>query len=442
MNINKPILSRFCILLNHKDLYLVYSTLTNSFYKVNNELYRLLKSNDFSKLEEEDRETLNYLNSVKIISTEREDDSVVTKLEMRHNIEAYSTGSLGITLAPTVTCNLRCPYCFEADKPAGMISEKTCDDVLDFINTHQLCKGFSLNWFGGEPLIGINRIEYFLDRLHERVEKKESVPMVYHSMITNATLLKGKAIEVFKKYPLHSIQITFDGKKEQHDKVKFHQDGSGTYDEILENISVFVKECPYTRIALRVNIDNTNSRDYPTVYNELSNTFSKANIQIYPAILKQCTECDASNFMNSTDICRFNKMIRSCGISKEIYPQRKDKICAAIKIGSYAIGPRGEIYNCWEDMGQKDSIIGSIYEKAFSNVAKKADYMHYGSIFNDPRCRECPILPICFGGCPKRRIENQIHGQTNNICSTYADNNHESLKETLLDFYYSGKWKK
>lgn len=438
----KPLLSRFTFLLEEEGgLYLVYSSLTNGFMQLSKDLYDVLASGEFDELKADAPGVFDRLRQQHIITSEHEDDDEVCKMEMRLNMGAYSTGHLGITLAPTVSCNLRCPYCFEAEKPAGVITEKTCDDVLDFINSHVLCKSFSLNWFGGEPLLGIDRIGYFLDRLQERVEKKESVPMADHSMITNATLLKGKALEVFRKHPLDSIQITFDGDKERHDRMKFHADGKGTFDEILDNIEGFTEACPGTRIALRVNVDNNNFRDYLKLYEMFRERFKGKKIQFYPGILRKCGDCDDEGFMTTADIANFNKWLRDNGIDYSVYPRREAKTCAATAIGAYAIGPRGEIYNCWEDMGQPEALVGSIYKKSLDKPEMLANYMRYGTLFNDPECRKCSVLPICSGGCPKQRVANKLKGAGNDICSEYRDNDHAVLKQTLLDFFHSGRWK-
>lgn len=434
-------LSRYVFLINKDNLYLIYNSRTNNFHRINKELFDTLEFGNICIIEKNSPETFQKLKSLRIITSEQDDNDYVSLLELKHNTIAYSTGQLGITLAPTISCNLSCPYCFESEKPLGVISKNTCDDVIDFINSHRLCKKFSLNWFGGEPLLGIERIEYFLNRLSQRIKEKTSIPMYYHSMITNATLLKGKAIEVFKKYPLDSIQITFDGVKERHNKIKFYASKEGTYDDIVVNIENFIKNCPKTSVALRINIDNNNSKDYLVLYKIFHERFPKSNIQLYPGILQKCGECGDESFMTSSDIALFNKWLRDNGIDHEIYPTHHNKLCAAIGIGAYAIGPRGELYNCWEDMGREDAIVGSIYEKELKRPEMLANLMRYGNIFNYEKCRECSLLPICTGGCPKHRAKNKLNGEHNEICSIYADEGNAALKETLLNYFYSDKWK-
>ena len=37
----------------------------------------------------------------------------------------------------------------------------------------------------------------------------------------------------------------------------------------------------------------------------------------------------------------------------------------------------------------------------------------------DPKCSKCKYLPLCSGGCPIQRIENEFEGKNNNLCCLY-----------------------
>ncbi len=39
--------------------------------------------------------------------------------------------------------------------------------------------------------------------------------------------------------------------------------------------------------------------------------------------------------------------------------------------------------------------------------------------YQDPVCRDCSFLPICRGGCPKRRYENKYEGKQNDCCTPF-----------------------
>ena len=84
------------------------------------------------------------------------------------------------------------------------------------------------------------------------------------------------------------------------------------------------------------------------------------------------------------------------------YPSIVKGGCTATCLSSYVIGPRGEIYKCWEDVGIKEREIGSVYEERFTNQSLLEKYVLNGSHMNNPECWECRLLPICKTDCAKK----------------------------------------
>lgn len=158
--------SRYCFLFNRGNDFLAYTTATNSFYKINSYVAELIENvnicNDETNVNE-----LETLHKLKLVTTEEEDDDVVNLLRMRYLVRSYSQDSLSITLLPTMSCNLKCPYCFEKNKKTCVMSHETCDKVVEFIKSHSCAKNLSLTWYGGEPMIGTNVIKYILSKINE-----------------------------------------------------------------------------------------------------------------------------------------------------------------------------------------------------------------------------------------------------------------------------------
>lgn len=98
-----------------------------------------------------------------------------------------------------------------------------------------------------------NIIRNILELIHRDIPE---IPIRAHSIITNGYYFTKKAIELFKEYPLDSIQITLDGRKERHDSIrKMKISGKGSFDQIISNIDNIVKELPSTKVRIRVNIE-------------------------------------------------------------------------------------------------------------------------------------------------------------------------------------------
>lgn len=429
-------LSKYSRLFHRGDDFLLYSSKRNDFYELNRETYDFLQGLadvDIEALGKDERDFVEDLHSRGILATPEEDADFLDSLEVIQNMRVYGPGELSLTVTPTISCNLRCPYCFEENKPAGMMNRETADRLIEFIKSHQFAKTLGICWFGGEPLLGTDIMEYILDRVAEL----KDIKLGSHSIITNGTLVNDKAIALFRKYPLDTIQITLDGDKPHHDKKRIYPNGGGTFDLILENIGKLLEGLPKTYISLRVNVDNTNKQDYAKIREMIAERFGKERIHVYPGILTANKGCENETFFTSRDHMEFFR--NSPEGAAALYPRHMDKGCGATRSNSYVIGPRGEIYLCWEHVGIKEKEIGSITGKAWTRPRLFNTYMLKGTSYSDEKCRDCFLFPICFGGCPDKRIRNLTEGDTNDLCSIYNVDDQKALEEML--FLYYSHWK-
>ena len=244
------------------------------------------------------------------------------------------------------------------------------------------------------------------------------------------------ALDIFEKFPLNSIQVTFDGIKEHHDKLRIHHNGQGSFDEILNNLDEFVIRSPKTSVSIRVNIGTHNSDDFIELKEFFHNRYTNnKNIYVYPGILKGDNDCRyKSNFFSPNQLSAFHTSLLNKKEKIKI-PSHTCKGCVANLLNGYVIGPKGELYKCWEDVGIKQREIGSIIDDKFRNFTLYKQYMLHGSFLDDKRCLDCTLLPICSGGCSRNRIENKFDGKKNNLCDHYILENSQSLKKQLYRYY-------
>lgn len=426
-------LSKYIIAFSRENNYLIFSCKSCNFYKINKQDFQYLKNfnKPLSELEESEIEAISSLIELGILTTEEQDDNYLSNLEITHDIIRYSPISMGLTLAPTISCNLSCPYCFEQTKPKGIMSLETADKLIDFINNHKDTKNISITWYGGEPLLAFNVIKYLLPKLYSLEDKK----IISHSMVTNGTLLTSDKFPLFHKYPLDSIQITLDGKEEVHNTKRFFLNGEGTFSIILNNIEKYCKEFPNTNISIRVNVDNNNSKDYLELAETIKNRFKNKRISVYPGILIANKGCENEQFFTSEDHLKFQKEIWDFNDGGYGYPSLCIKGCTATTINSFVIGPTGEIYKCWEQVGDYNSIVGYISNKSNANNTLFNTYITKGLCFDDPKCQQCSLLPICSGGCPRKRVDNLLGISKNDLCCIYNNNSGKVIEDVLFNYY-------
>lgn len=291
--------------------------------------------------------------------------------------------------------------------------------------------------FGGEPLLRPDIIESVLEKLSLNSEIK----LTHHNIITNGTFLNQKIYNLFHRFPLDSIQITLDGKKELHDKVRCDRNGKGSFDIIRRNVMDFIAEFPQTHVSIRVNVSKDNAQDYADIHAEVTGWFkgSKGSYNIYPGIIKKVDgNIVGSGCLNRLEQQDFYLDLHSRGIRFHGFPKNNVGGCTATTSMSLVVGANGDVYKCWEDVGKEELIVDSIVKKNYGHEEVLADYLIRGSKFSNDECKYCGYLPICSGGCPKDRIHNE------NIkphqCSLYSVNEGKLLKTILKECIEKNKF--
>lgn len=135
----------------------------------------------------------------------------------------FDNKNVSLTVATTMSCNLRCPYCFEeGNKSPEFMHDDVADAIVKYLISKKAHK-INITWFGGEPLMNFKEIERISSFL------MNNGVMYAASIITNGTLFTKGMIEKLDEYSIKSVQITLDGKQPQHDKKRFFANGKGTY---------------------------------------------------------------------------------------------------------------------------------------------------------------------------------------------------------------------
>jgi uncharacterized protein len=411
--------------------HLLYNSLTNSFARIDDLLLGDIEaikespeSYDFSK----SPGLYLQLLSSKVLVKEHEEGDFLNILRMERLANSFDTADLTLTIVPTYACNFNCTYCYEAFRRPVHMNEEMENHLIRFIKRFSSTRGLRLTWYGGEPILRFETI----CRITEKIR---AIGLPYgSSLVTNGYLLDETIIRSLDELQINSLQITIDGSEEVHNSRRSLATGGKTYGRIMTNIEKLLAHWDGS-LNIRVNVDRENTEEFYKLDRYFSEKFNGKNIYLYPGIVKSFfgrpMECE----LTRNQICEFRiDAYRKHGITKlSYYPERKFG-CGATSINSYVIGPLGEIYKCWLDIGLEDMVIGKIYEDRFSNERLLANYLIGTSVFDDPRCRECSYLPLCDGGCANLRMKNRLLGASFDICVAYKDR----LPE-LLEIYYEMK---
>ncbi|QIW23599.1 radical SAM protein [Sulfolobus sp. S-194] len=104
---------------------------------------------------------------------------------------------------------------------------------------------------------------------------KNSDNKIISDMITNGYLLTLDRFKELLSLGVTSFQITFDGYKDFHDKLRIRLDGKGTFDKIMNNLIEIKNNIDEKfEIHIRVHINRLNLDSIKLLLNELSKTIA------------------------------------------------------------------------------------------------------------------------------------------------------------------------
>lgn len=415
-NKKEMIWSRYTYQFEKNNRCFLYNSLSNSLAEIPRSLHCAVKKGmhdgetDFL-----DEETFRQLKAMKVLV--ENDDDEINKVIYQNSLRRREERRLILTINPTLACNFNCPYCFEPDHPNIYMSEEVEDGIVRFVKSRTNAKAIDVTWFGGEPLLAFDRVKSLSRKL-------QNLGLAYNGrMITNGYLLSSEVIEELPSLSITSLQITVDGMAALHDSRRCLRSGKPTFERIMKNIDILQTRYPKIGISIRMNVDETNKEDFINFYHYVS-AKHYPNAQLSLAFVKDLSDCKScTNICNREKQVEFVKhVMQNYGIGDALlYPISDRYECSIRNKNSLVIGPEGEVYKCWNDVGDKRKVVGNINGKVF-NEALLLRYLVGADPFMDSQCQECLLLPVCGGGCPLSRIRNKYEGARDNVCPLYKEN--------------------
>ena len=357
---------------------------------------------------------------------------------VRRNYERarFNDGHMMITVAPTLSCNFGCHYCFQGvDKPltkmTPKVREATKAYILDQLRGR---RSFHLTWYGGEPLMDMETI---WDVSAAAIECCEENGIRYSSMmISNGYKMTVPVAEKLKKARVAKVQITIDGDEEMHDSRRHLTSGRGTFQKILDNIKA-VTERRLLKISVRINIDGQNEVQARNLLDilEAHGLGVRNGVSVYFAPVESvaeaadgCTSClpktEYADLENRLHLLAFEK-----GLIALPKVPRHLGLCTAVKPNSYVIVPNGDLHKCWDTVMDPKLRVGSVMGSVRRNDEKTEAMWNAWSPFENDVCGSCQLLPSCAGACAFKFVHNDYaSGETGKLpCPSIKFNMAEQL---------------
>ncbi|MGH9468019.1 MAG: radical SAM protein [Terriglobales bacterium] len=354
-------------------------------------------------------------------------------------------GNLVLTIAPTLSCNFRCEYCFQ-DHPPVFMSDEVAERLIAFVAGRAAgLEGLGITWFGGEPLLA-TPIIHRLSRAFRELAAGHGFTLGPASIITNGWGLTERNCRLLQDCGIGFIQVTLDGVGGTHDRRRPLADGSGTFDRVVRGIATALKLLPEAKITVRANLEETNAE----AVDELERYFRAAGaadrLSVYAAVTQPFASC--SKVEAPLTLLRVNEIVsrqRAHQAARGSRPTqlpvlRSHGYCQAQFQSAFVVSPTGALFKCWRDLGlDETSAVGNLMtrEQPANNQARviRQEFETW-DFTQDEECAHCGVAPICGGGC---MLDGMRHAgdfsRPRKVCSPYRDRHH--LTETLLAAYRS-----
>lgn len=314
------------------------------------------------------------------------------------------TNSMMLTIAPTLSCNLRCIYCFESARPVHMSTEVE-DAIIEYVSSKYPAGGktFEIWWFGGEPLLRVDSMER-LSRAFMKLAGEKDFQYRSH-VVTNGVLFDTDMAKLLKELNVAGAQITIDGGPGTHNARRPMANGSGSFDIITANLK---QVHPIIPCSVRVNLDQTNPAAGDEIMDVVEALGMKNDLSFYfaPVVpsLEACQSgaggCHAPPEFAAIEIDLYQKALARGFTNIGPYPRRRTAACGAVLDEGYLVGPDGSLWKCWETAGLEDEIVGNILRPNEFNP-RLYEWMGWDAMDNSD-CRDCNVLPVAAGCCPWR----------------------------------------
>ena len=139
--------------------------------------------------------------------------------------EAVHSKDYFLIILPTLNCNFKCWYCIQEHIPSVMNPEtfETLKRHIDYMIEEEKISSLHIDWFGGEPFMYFKKIIEPLSRYAIQKCEQHNIPFM-NSATTNGYFINSDVSSLLTDLKFKQFQITLDGEKVFHDKVKFMKD--------------------------------------------------------------------------------------------------------------------------------------------------------------------------------------------------------------------------
>ncbi len=329
-------------------------------------------------------------------------------------------------------CNLACRYCYYLDKEAlypATGPTRMEEGMLErYIVQHLEAAGGGearFSWHGGEPtLLGV---DYFRTIVALQKRHAPAGAPVFNALVTNGTLLDEEWGR-FLAEESFAVGLSLDGPADLHDAYRVGRGGRPTHDAVLRGWELLARHRIPTDILCVVHAHNVrHPRRVYRFFKEIGATYvgflpvverrddfphgvspQSVPARAFGSFLTTIFDEWVGNDVGRILVQTFDEAARPArGLEHSLCVFRET--CGDVPVLEH----NGDVYSC-DHFVDEAHRLGNIAETPLAALVASDAQRAFGNAKRDrlPRvCRECPVLDMCHGGCPKDRFLRTPDGE-------------------------------
>ena len=340
------------------------------------------------------------------------------------------------------TCNLNCKYCYYLEKKSLYKTKEhfqMTDVILEkYIIQHiEASTGniISFSWHGGEPLLaGID--------FYRKVMKLQSVHIPSGKTILNGIQTNGTLIdEEWCRFIAGNgflVGLSIDGPSDFQDLFRRTRDNKGTFEKVKRGYQFLKRFGVIPEILCVVNAENVK---HPLVIYDFFKKMGAKFITFLPLVIFDSNSATgvSCESVPPEEFGHFLSEVFDAWVENDIGEIKiqifeeaartafnQDHTLCIFKVncgGVPVIEHNGDFYSC-DHYVNKDYLLGNLNDHSLTWYLECERQKQFGrakSVKLPEYCRQCEVLAMCNGECPKNRFILTPDGETglNYLCKGY-----------------------
>lgn len=328
--------------------------------------------------------------------------------------------NLHLIIYVTQRCNFRCKYCGYSFVESSDMTQDIQDGIVNFIRKNiGKYDSIILDWFGGEPTLNIDAIEYISSKVIDICQRMKKP--LFSTITTNGFLLTPKNIKRLFDCKVFKYVVTLDGLRETHDRLRVLGDESETFDIIVQNLK-YMKENIKQNFDMWIRTNITTEiaqpeylKKYYSFFDEEFGDDNRFSLFIRPTndLGGERVERIKHVLMENSDMSMsdvFREVSQNIGNITYKGNARDLNVggcrCPASRLNKYNILVDGTINKC-DDGVENEFSIGNLLPNGVMEIDES---VHAKWLFNNSedkfaKCDDCALSMICnMDGCPRNRL--------------------------------------